>query len=174
MSDFGKKIAALAIFGLLCFASGRWLAPTKIEIKKEIVTVESTKKEETKNVSTDASRDKRVEKVITEIVRPDGTRETSTRVVEDSRTVRQSDSAAVNRETSDKASTEKSSETIERSSGKLSIALLGGASPSLSNGLNLGPLEYGVHVQRNFIDPVTIGVWVISAGSGGISIGLMF
>lgn len=169
-----NQIIGLVALVLTAFAFGRYTAPEKVKIEKEIVTVESAKKEDSKHVSTDLSRDKRVEKVITEIVRPDGTRETSTRVVEDTSTAKRSDTAANSREESNKASIEKSSETIEYGRNKLSLAVLAGAAPSFSGGLSFGPLAYGGHVQKNLLGPITFGVWALSSGTGGISLGLMF
>lgn len=162
-------LGAILALGV-AFAFGRYTAPEKVKIEKEIVTVESTTKEEKKEVKTDAQRDKRVEKVTTEVVRPDGTKETTTRIVEDSKTTRQTDSGTDSREESRKASTEKSSETIEYGRDKLSLSMLAGAPISFTSGL--GVIVYGGHIHRNFLGPISIGVWGLSNGTGGFSLGL--
>lgn len=162
-------LAAILALGV-AFAFGRYTAPEKVKIEKEIVKVEDTRKEETKNVSTDSQRDKRVEKVTTEVVRPDGTRETTTRLVEDTKSTRSRDSATDSREESHTASTEKSSETIEYGRNKLSLSVLAGAPISFSSGP--GSMIYGGHISRNFLGPITIGVWGLSNGTGGFSLGL--
>jgi hypothetical protein len=54
-----------------------------------------------------------------------------------------------------------------------SVALLVGSSLSLKP-IGLGPVVYGASVQRRIIGPVSVGLWGLSNGTGGLSAGVTF
>ncbi len=143
-----KAKYGLLVFGLLAaFAAGRASSPEKVKIEKEIVEVE--KKVE----------DKHKEIVKVEVVRPDGTKETTTKTVEDTT------------KTSDKSKDAKTSEERTAASSKLSVNALVGAPFNLSGGLT--PV-YGGHIHRALIGPLELGLWGMTNATAGISIGLTF
>lgn len=168
------SLKALLIFIVVAFAFGFYMAPEKIKIQKEIQYVESTKKQSDESAKQDSQRDKRVEKTTTEITRPDGTKEVSTRTVEDSTTSRKSESARNERDESNKTSTEKETKEITAGRNHLTISALAGPQLKLSSGVSLGPLVYGAHITRPLLGPITVGLWGMSSGSGGMSLGLTF
>ncbi len=155
---------------LIAFAVGRWSAPESVKTVKEIATVDTKQKEETKNVSTDSQRDKTVERITTEVVRPDGTRETTTRVIEASTTTRKRDSSTDSREESSSTRVQKESEETVARRSKLSIAVLLGSKIEFPPTTLIG----GGHIQTNLIGPITVGLWGLSSPAGGFSVGLMF
>lgn len=159
------------IIGLIIIVSaafGRFTAPESHTVETETHSTTTGQKEETKNVSTDAQRDKRVEKLTTEVVRPDGTRETTTRIVEDTTTTKRRESTTDNREETRTTVDAKTKEETVYARGRLSLSAMAGL-----NGLPGTPV-YGGHIQKSVFGPITAGVWGLSAGMGGVSLGLNF
>lgn len=168
------NLKGLVVALLMAFAFGWYTKPEKVRIEKQISTVEEIKKDETKDVKTDTNRDKHTEKVTTEVIKPDGTRETTTRIVEDTSTAKRSDTTSDNREETAKTTSEKNVETRETGYSKLNISLLAGAQASLNGGISFGPVVYGGHISRPLIGPITMGIFGLSSGVGGVSVGLLF
>jgi len=95
-------------------------------------------------------------------INPDGSRETTTVVVESS------DSLSIDA-TSTTQSSDSKSET-SRDGSKVTISALVGAEISYP----LGAPVYGVHVSRPLLGPITVGLWGMSNRTAGVSIGLQF
>lgn len=108
----------------------------------------------TTEVKVDEEKDKQVHKVVTTVKSPDGTVKTVVTVDSDTQTSKKQDSTT-NQSTVAKRST-------------LNVALLGGyntKSPSVT---------YGLSVSKELIGPATLGVYGLSNGIIGLSIGLDF
>lgn len=157
-----NKIFIFGAIILVAFAAGRWLAPTKIKTETKIVEVEKKSEKST----TDTDRNKHKETKTVEIVRPDGTKETTTTTVEDTNTDRKTTTAKT--EESKKAESQSREET--RSSSRTSIAALSGVDTSQS----LNPLVYGVSISKEVLGPISIGVWGLSNKTYGASVGVSF
>lgn len=151
------KIAISAVSLVTAFAFGRWEAPEKIVTKT--VTVEVDKKVQSSDIDTNRHKESK----IVEVVKPDGTKETTTTVSED--TNREAKTHETN--TASK-STQSSKETTNRKT-LTTISFLGGIS-------DFGTLTktYGLGVTKPVLGPITIGVWGLSSGIYGASIGLTF
>lgn len=156
------KIIISAISLLVAFGFGRFSAPTKVikEVETKIVEV---KVEDTK---TDTSRNRRVEKIITETTRPDGTKVVETRIVDASQTERSTEKeTATNRTESSR-----NLEVVERDSGSTSISVLA----ALGKDSSFTTPIYGAHAQRRILGPISVGVFGLTTGVVGASLGLQF
>lgn len=131
---------------LLAFAAGRFLTPVKIETK----TVEVEKKQ----TETDRDKHKDTTTVVTE--KPDGTKVTETRTAEDTKTHRDSRTDA----------TTTSDTTKIYGASRLSVAALGCISSE--------KLSYGLSLSKNILGPITAGVWGLTSGTFGVSLGVEF
>ncbi len=148
-------IAAIALLG--AFATGRWMAPEKVKIEKQIVEVEK------KSSDKDAEKSTKKTTTTTKVTRPDGTVEETTTVVEE--TNRKSSKT----ETSESGKTETETTEITRGSSKVTITGLAAASvgnPSL-------PM-YGVSISKSILGPITAGAFYLTPGVIGASLGLTF
>jgi membrane glycosyltransferase len=163
MSNKSKLILAVIAIAV-AFAAGRFTTPERVKIQKEIVEVEK----KTKDTSTEAERSKRKETTVREVIHPDGTKETITTIIEDSDTRKKSDT----RETQEVARKETETKEVEKSKGKLTLSALAGSKVSLSEGVS--PLIYGGHISKEVLGPVSLGVFGLSNGIAGVSIGLSF
>lgn len=117
---------------------------------------------ETKTQDKTTETDKHVETKVVEIIAPDGTKTTTTETVEDTKKHR--DSTTVTEKQKD--------QTVEVSRGegsKVSISALVGTSLT-----SLGTPVYGATVSKPILGPITVGLWGLSSGTGGISVGLTF
>lgn len=151
----------LAILALVTsYAFGYWTAPEKVKIEKQVV--ESTKN--TENSNTDINRDKHKETTTTETIRPDGTRETTTKTVEDTKTDKKKNES----DTSESTRAETDTKETEKSSSKTSILFMAGAS------LSAAPVNYGLAVSRPTLGPITVGVFGLQSGIIGGMLGLTF
>lgn len=155
------KIICAIIGFVASFAFGRYLAPTKIKIEEHTVTVDKSK--DSKSVDTDINKHK--ETVVKEIVRPDGTKETTTTVTED--TVASRDSKE--KSSSDKSTDKTTSKEITRSTGRLNISALASVDTTQPS-----TPTYGVAVTRDVIGPISIGVFGFTNKTFGASLGLSF
>jgi hypothetical protein len=54
-----------------------------------------------------------------------------------------------------------------------SVAVLAGPQVSLKP-LSLGRVAFGAHVQRRVLGPISIGLWGLSTGTAGVSLGVTF
>lgn len=140
------KILLVVLYTAVIIAGTRYLTPEKIKIETKTEKVVETQI---------------VEKVVTKTIeRPDGTKETTTVVDRD-----------INRNSN--TTTDRSKEVIVAHN-SLNVSLLAGAQPKLYEGVSLGPIVYGASVTKTLLGPITIGAWILSNPSVGLSIGLNF
>lgn len=148
-------LAAIALLG--AFAAGRYLAPEKIKIEKQIVEVEK------KSSNKDAEKNTRKTTTVTKTTYPDGRVEERTVVVEE--TDRKSSSTTV----SEGSKTENEVTEVTHSSSRVTISALAGAPTS-----SLQLPVYGVAISKPVLGPITVGAWGLSSGVIGASLGLTF
>lgn len=152
------KVILSIVIVLASYAFGYFEAPYKI--KTEIKTVEV----EHKVTDTEREADKHKTTTTTEVVKPDGTKETTTTSTEDS--VAKTDTQVKD----DTAKTSDSTSETIKSGKTLNISALAGAPISFSVG-SLIPV-YGAQVSTNLIGPITVGLWGLSDKTAGFSLGL--
>jgi len=132
---------------------------TPVKIKTEVKTVEIEKKID----EIDTKRDKRQKVVITEVEKPDGTKEKTTTISTDTQTDQKrtdQDQTAV---------TQVSSKTETRGGDKFTVTFLAGD--------NVGSpfsIVYGGAVTKPILGPITVGFWGLTDKTGGVSLGLTF
>lgn len=143
------KVLVIAILALVgAYALGRYTSPVKVETK--IVEVEKKQ--------TETERDKRKETTTTVVEKPDGTKETVTRTVEDTSTRK---STETNRNTD--------TETSKTYAGpKTYVGGLSGIDTAN------GSVFYGAQVNRQVLGPVSVGGFFLTNKTLGVSIGLQF
>lgn len=171
-NNYKKYAAALAVSLLIGYAFGRFTTPTKVEIKKEIVTVEKKviDTEEMKRI--DLERNKKLRTITTEITRPDGTKEKVTRHVESSTLSRTTDSEKKTKEETEKEVHETDSKVVENNRSSVSISALAGFDV-----LNITTPQkpvYGGHIQKSILGPINAGIFGLTSGTCGVSLGLYF
>jgi len=138
----------IVIFSILLIAGsffiGRHTAPTKIETK--VVTVEVEKKHE----------DTKINEVKVEVIKPDGTRTITTNTKTETKT------------DIEKNSRVDSNTVVENKRSGTNINVLAGVDI-------LNPkLVYGGHITRDIFGPVSIGIFGLTNGIAGASVGLRF
>lgn len=158
-----KKIGALAVSLLAAFAAGRWAAPTKVVTQVKTVEIEN----KTDKTKSDTGKDRHQETTVTEVTRPDGTKEKTTKTVTDTQTNTKVTSAETDKKDVESVSTKE----VTRDSSKVTLSALAGAQLSFSGA---GPIVYGGAITKPILGPVTVGVWGLSSGTGGFSAGLTF
>lgn len=165
-----QMIISAAVYTVVIFAAGRYTSSyTSTDTKKEVKTDVQTKTEDQK-IKTDTDRDQHINTVTVEKVLPDGTKETTTTKTEDTSTQRKTDT--VKNETDKDTSTDTTTETkkIESGRSKLTLSVLAGA-----NVTNLsGGFVYGVHVTKDILGPINLGLFGLSNGTAGASLGISF
>lgn len=162
MSLKSKIIGSIVIIGA-AFAFGRYSAPEKIKIETKTVEVEKKQTDEHKDVA-----QKKHLKTITVVkVLPDGTKESKTTVVEDDAS-RTKDALS---QTDDVSKSTDTVKEITKSSSRLTLSALAGAKISFTE---TPTLVYGGAINRDLIGPINIGVFGLSNGIGGFSLGLTF
>ncbi len=127
-------VAGAVIIAITSAAVGRYTAPVKVKVETKTVTVVQRRKDVVK----------------TEIVKPDGTRETVTKSVTD---------------TNKNVLVDQKSETTKDSQ-HVNVYLLGG-------GKNQAPV-FGGHVSAEVLGPLSIGLFGLSDGAFGASLGMRF
>lgn len=151
------KVGIVIVYTIVVATTAYYLAPQKIKIEKEIVTVEVEKKKQ------EVSKDKEYEKKTTTKKNADGSSvtETVTKITDKTKTKEQ--------EEKEKASKESETKEITKSSGTTSVSILTGVDVTKPGGL-----IYGASINRSILGPITIGLFGMSNGVGGCSIGLTF
>ena len=155
-------LLSVTVMAVGAYVMGRYATPPKVVTVTKIVTVE--KKVDTSTVDDKKQRHKKV--TITEIVKPDGTKEVTTVITDDT----ESDNKKNTTDTTDISKSETDKKEVTNSASRVTISALGGA--SLSFGSN--PLIYGASISKPVLGPLTLGVWGLSNATGGLSIGLTF
>lgn len=158
-----QKAGLYGIAVLTAFALGRYTAPVKTEIKTQTVEVE--KKTEQTKIDTNKDLHRTITRVKT--TKPDGSKEETTKIVEDSSTKTKATEKASEEDTK---SAETSKLTVKEGSRTHLQGLLGGQA-SFSG---VTPLSYGLNVSKTLLGPVSIGLWGLNTGIAGVSIGLNF
>jgi hypothetical protein len=146
-----QKVLASGVALATAFAVGRYTVPEKVKIETKVVEVEKIVK----------VKDKRKERKVVTITRPDGTKEKTSHTVEDTKTDERKD-VAKNEETK--------SETV-RGASKVTISALGGVD---FRRLGSEPFVVGASVTKPMVGPVTFGVFGLSNLTFGVSAGLTF
>jgi hypothetical protein len=147
-----NEVIAVLILMATSFAFGRFYAPEKVKV------IEVEKKTTTEKK--DSSRESNKKIIKKKVTKPDGTVTEITREEDSTKSSRNSDKT----DTTEKS---KTSETT-KSSSRLSIQALAGVQLSDKS------LTYGLAVSRNLIGPLRIGVFGLTSGQVGCSLGLDF
>lgn len=155
------KAGLVALALLTAFASGRFSAPEKVRVE----TKTSERDRDSTASETEERRDVHKTTVVTESDRPDGIKEITTKIVEDTTNKKDEETTAAQERGVD-TDTEK---TVTRGSSSITVLALGGASLA-----NLATPVYGAAASRPILGPVTVGAWGLSNGTVGASIGLTF
>ena len=157
-----KTKVLLSILALLtAFGFGRFSGPEKI--KEVVKTVEVEKKVTFTNTDTDRDKNKTI--VTTEVTRPDGTKEKTTTVTENSKTTRKTGT-----ETTDQRTTTKDEEkTTTYASGRLTVSFLASVPIGSSQ-----KQVFGVAATQPVAGPITVGLFGLTNGTIGGSLGLTF
>lgn len=154
--------AGLVLIAAVSFASGRWLAPTKVVT--EIKTVEVEKNVDTKNSDTD--QDKHVDTTTTEVVKPDGTKETTTHTTVDTQKNQKTNES----DTFESSKTSDQTKEITRQTSKVTISALAGI--NVTN--FIAPPSYGGQLYSQVLGPIGLGLGAMTNGSVFMSVGLSF
>lgn len=129
---------------------GRYSAPEKIKIEEKIVEVIKEVKVE----------DKKKDIKIVEVVKPDGTKETTTEIKEREKVVTNKDTVKE----------EEVYKEIIQSSRRVNFGLLFGV--PLQQGIEY--TSYGLYANVSIVGPFSLGIWGLSNSTIGASIGLSF
>lgn len=151
----------IALGIITAFGFGRWSGPEKVKIETKIVEVEK----KTDETQTKTDRDKHKDTTTTEVIKPDGTKETTTHTVEDTQTNRSTDRNSTMDTTKN---TETSSETTYASA-RVTVLALGAADIT-----ELGNRDFGISISRPILGPITVGAFGFHSGIVGAGIGLTF
>lgn len=152
------KVVFVGLSLLTTYAIGRWAAPEKVVVKKEIVEVEK----KTDSSSSEANKQKDTETHIIE--HPDGTKETVITTHENWEKNHSDNSSSIS------SSSEKDSKEVTNSRSKVTISAMGGVNlDSL-----IGPPILGVSATKPILGPITVGLWGLSNKTLGASVGLTF
>ncbi len=143
---------------LTSFAFGRYSAPVKIKTETKEVDTKHEVEDKT------ANQDKHKETVITETVKPDGTKEKVTKTIED--THKQTDSTDTTQTDSSKTETKE----VTKEGRKVLLTGLIGVNTLRPS---LGPI-FGAQVQTTVVGPITAGIFGLTDGTAGVSLGLIF
>lgn len=150
------KVGIVVGIALVSFASGRWMAPVRVETKTVEVEKKVFVKDDAKN--TKQHRDKKT--VID--VKKDGSKTIT--VVDITDTSKKETSQDKSVETDKK----ESSKLVEGSVSKVTISLLVGSSIT-----NPAPI-YGLAITKPILGPFTLGVFAFTNTTIGGSVGLTF
>lgn len=168
-----KKIAiALAIALLVGYAFGRYTTPTKVEIKKEVVTVEKKVLDTEEMKRIELERNKKLRTITTEITRPDGTKEKTTRTVQVTSTNKTTDKETKTHEETEKETKQTESKLVENNRSGLTISAMAGL--DVTNLSSPQKPVYGGHIQKSLLGPIGIGAFGLTNGTCGMSVGLSF
>lgn len=134
-----NKVILSGVVILVSFAAGRFSVPTKIE--------------KTEDKTSEVDKNKHKETTIVVVTKPDGTKQETTEIVEDT--------SIQNKKTDDKSLVE------IHYNGKTNISALAGTNFGTS-------IAYGVHASTALIGPISVGAFGFTSGIVGVSVGLQF
>jgi hypothetical protein len=149
-------IALVTCLGL-GYAGGRYSKSDEVIETTKIVNQDDKKND----INKDTTRN--TDKVIVIVHKPDGT--TMTTITDKTRT----DTHLADKSTDDSKTQTDTFKEVLNNTNKVNVSLLVGTGLSLSSGLT--PI-YGISLNKNFIGPITIGVWGMSNKTGGFSLGV--
>lgn len=156
------KLTIVAVYSALLVSSTYYFSPTKVKIETKTVEVVKTVEVEKK----DTSKDRKRKFVVIEKKDKDGSYEKTTTVTDDTSSDSKTDIA---KDTTDSKATE-TTKVTERATDKVTISALGGINPFKPTD---GPV-YGASISKPMLGPITGGLWGISSGVMGCSLGLTF
>lgn len=152
------KVILVVVYTAVVAASAYYFAPQKVQIVEKEVKVEVEKKD------TDVTKKGHVDTVTKIKKNKDGSTVTVIHEVQDDKT-----SVEVKDDKTETDSKDKST-TIEKSKGVTNLSVLSGINVSQPG----NPILYGASVNRSILGPITIGLWGLSNGTCGASVGLNF
>ena len=155
---------------LISFAFGRYLTPEKIKIETKTEYVERTDKDKNQKESTNTDKDSHIKRTTTEITKPDGTVIRRTKTEKDTSTQTSTDKTLTEKETTEKRLTKEESKTIESGGSKVTVSVLAGLQVSDPT----KGYQYGLHVTKPILGPITFGAWGFQNLNAGLSLGLQF
>jgi hypothetical protein len=194
-----KTITAMAV-GLAAallvgYGAGRYAAPVKtvervkVEVVEKQVVVTQVKVEKEYVAVADRNADTRVNREVVEVVKPDGTKTTTTKETTDTKETSRESVASTSTTTSTKVEAKESTKVEERAvrvarglptwtlgvdAGVVLPALVGDSRPArLVPGLPRWA-EVGISLDRRLFGPVKAGVRVGSMGSVGVALKVEF
>ena len=147
-----REIVVVAVGLVTMFAAGRYSVTYPPNIK-----VAETKNQDTK---TDEAKDTHVFTHTVSIKEPEGTVKTDTTTTTD---------VVVHEETNTVVEDKTVSQTTQQKRSKINVSAIVGTSLQTP-----GVPIYGVSVQKEFVGPVTIGVFGLQNGTLGVTVGLNF
>jgi len=157
-----NKVIIVVIYTAVVAATGAYLVPTKTKIETKIVEVE--KKVDTKAEDA-ASKTHKVTTIVV-VTKPDGEKNSTTTISYDNSKDTKTNSKDVDTDV-------KQSDTLKevtRGDSKVTISALGGV--DFSRGAPI--VVYGASVTKPILGPIACGVWGLTNGVVGASIGLTF
>lgn len=154
------KIIVCIITVTAAFAAGRYTVPEKVRVETKIVEVE---KKSTENVADVKTREKKTE--VTKVVaKPDGTKETTTTVIYDNS--KENDHKTDTTDTV--AKSQDKTKEVTHASDKVTVSALIGAN------IRSPGMVYGASITKPILGPLAVGLFGLSDGTCGGSIGLTF
>lgn len=156
------KVIIAAVVVTTAFAVGRFSAPTKIKTETKIVEVEK----KTSEKESDNEKKTRKKTVTKEVKHPDGSTESSTETTEET----ESSKKKRDKNSEESSRTEKETKEVTREGGKIIISAI--AAGRLQS--PLASLLYGAVIQKEILGPATAGVFILTNGQIGVTVGLSF
>jgi hypothetical protein len=156
-----KKIIIGIILAVVIFALGRYSATYSSKTESTKSTADEKKSSEKEEES------KKKKQTRKEITRPDGTKEVI--IVDEEETKKKKSDTDSSKKS--ETSTEKK-EVVSGSKSRLTLSVLGGTKLSFS-GEALTPV-YGGMISKDLIGPINMGLFGLSNGLAGVSLGVSF
>lgn len=150
--DNRTKIALVAGGLVVAFAAGRYSTTVTTKTETKVDKVEEKKK--------DVKKEKHKKTTTVTVEKPDGSKETTSTTTEDTNT----DAKTI----TDAHSVSDSKTETTRGDNKVSFSLLGGLD------LTTGKPIFGGSLSKPVLGPLTLGIFGLSNGSAGFSLGLNF
>lgn len=166
--ELKQKIIIGVVVVATAFAAGRFSAPEKIKIEKQVVTVEKKVDDDKINTKTNTDRDHHKDTTVVEILKPDGTKETTTHTIDDDKVASKINQNIDDKSVNTSEQIVKETKEVTKSSSPVTISALGGIPLSFTS---ITPV-WGASVSKPIIGPITIGAWGLSSREVGMSIGL--
>ena len=157
-----QKVIVAVVYTAVCIAGGRYLTPVQVKIETKTITVEA----KTEDKTTNEEKNTHEKKVIVEADKPDGSKTITTTV----EVVNNDTTVGTDKAVDDIKSDKEMTKTVTKESSKLHLSFLTGI-----NVINPSQgLIYGGEVSKDILGPLSIGIFGLSSGTAGCSIGLSF